>query len=131
MGEGDLGDVLVGPTGLTELANTFDGPSVLRAFAESAPQGARVDVVRGLGERFASRADVLETTSAAMTSADLVAREKALIDIAVGRAGAGVARLPDAGVSAAIEGSARTINEGQARERVLYGRSSARATVWT
>ncbi len=115
VGERDLGDVLVGPTGLTELANTFDGPSVLRAFAESAAQGARVDVVRELGERFAARDDVLETTTAAMTSADLVAREKALIDIATSRAGAGVARLPDAGGADAIEGSARTLNEGQAR----------------
>ena len=62
VGEGELGDVLVGPAGLTELANTFDAASVLRAFAEAAAQGARVDVVRELGERFARRDDVLETT---------------------------------------------------------------------
>jgi conjugative relaxase-like TrwC/TraI family protein len=115
LGEGELGDVLVGPLGLTELANTFDGASVVRAFAQSAPQGARVDVLREFGERFSRRDDVLETTSSTLTSADLVAREKALIDVAVGRAGEGAARLSDAAVADAVRGSSRTLNSGQAR----------------
>ena len=71
--------------------------------------------MRELGERFADRDDVLETTSATLTSADLVAREKALIDFAMGRAGEGAARLSDAAVADAVGGSPRTLNRGQAR----------------
>jgi conjugative relaxase-like TrwC/TraI family protein len=111
VGEAELADVLVGPSGLTELANTFDRGSVLRAFAESASQGARVDVVRELGERFADRDDVLATATAAMTSADLVAREKALIDVATSRVGEGIGLFPDD----ALDGSSRTLNAGQVR----------------
>jgi conjugative relaxase-like TrwC/TraI family protein len=125
LGEDGLGDVFVGPSGLTELANTFDGASVLRAFAQSAPQGARVDVVREFGERFSGRDDVLETMSATLTSADLVAREKALIKLAMGRAGEGAGRLSDATVADAVGGSSRTLNSGQARAvRAVVGSSN-------
>jgi len=115
VGEPELGDMLLGPAGLTELANTFDAATVLRGFAEAAAQGARVDFVRELGERFARREDVLETTGGAMTSADLVEREKALIDVTASRAGEGVGRLSDAAVAAVIGGSARALNDGQAK----------------
>ncbi len=128
VGEGELGDMLVGPSGLTELANTFDGASVLRAFAESASQGARVDVVRELGERFADRDDVLATTSAAMTSADLVAHEQALIEVATSRAGEGVARLSDRAVADAVGGRPARL---MTIRRAPCGRSPGRATAST
>jgi conjugative relaxase-like TrwC/TraI family protein len=114
VGEGELGQMLTGPHGLTELANTFDRWSVLREFAAAAAQGARVHAVRGLGERFVARDDVLETTRATLTSVGLVDCERALIETATARAGDGVAQLPQRAVAAGIEGSARTLNGGQA-----------------
>ena len=112
--ESELGLALTGPSGLTELANTFDRWSVLREFAAAAAQGARVDTVRDLSERFVARDDVLATTRGTLTSAGLVDCERALIEAATARAGEGVARLPERDVAAAIEGSARTLNSGQA-----------------
>ena len=61
MGEGELAEVLAGPTGLTERANTFDQGAVLREFAAAAPQGSRVDTVRAQVGRFIGRDDVLAT----------------------------------------------------------------------
>ena len=112
--EGDLGLALTGPSGLTELANTFDRWDVLREFAAAAAQGARVDTVRQLGERFVARDDVLATTRGTLTSAGLVECEQALIAAATTRAGEGVARLPEPAVVSAIEGSVRELNSGQA-----------------
>ena len=112
--ESEFGRALAGPSGLTEFANTFDGWSVLREFAAASAQGARVDTVRELGERFAARDDVLATTRGTLTSADLVECERALIETATARAGEGVARLPERSVAAAIDASARALNRGQA-----------------
>ncbi len=111
--ESDLGLALTGPSGLTELANTFDRWGVLREFAAAAAQGARVDTVRDLGERFVARADVLATTRGTLTSAGLVECERALIAAATARAGEGVARLPERAVDAAIDASLRRLNSGQ------------------
>jgi conjugative relaxase-like TrwC/TraI family protein len=46
--ERDTADRLAGPLGLTELQNTFDHRAVLRALAEEAQQGARVELSRPL-----------------------------------------------------------------------------------
>jgi conjugative relaxase-like TrwC/TraI family protein len=113
VGESDLGLALTGPFGLTELANTFDRWGVLREFAAAAPQGARVDTVRDLGERFVARADVLATTRGTLTSAGLVECERALIAGATARASEGVARLPERAVDVAIDASLRRLNSGQ------------------
>ena len=82
-----VGDVLAGPEGLTEKANTFAGRDVLREYAAAAAQGARVRDVRARGARFAERGDVLDTVAGGLTSQDLVAAERRLIAAAVGRAG--------------------------------------------
>ncbi|MCA1656531.1 MAG: relaxase domain-containing protein, partial [Actinobacteria bacterium] len=92
VGEEAVGRALAGPAGLTERANTFDGWSVLREFAAAAAQGARVPSVRELGKRFAGRDDVLATARGTLTTADLVARERALVDGAMGSVGEGVAQ---------------------------------------
>ena len=112
--ERELAVVLAGPDGLTERSNTFDDPAVLREFAAAATQGARVETVRALGERFAGRGDVLATTRGTLTSADLVERERALIDLATSRAGGGVAQLDETTVTAAIAVGDRALNAGQA-----------------
>jgi conjugative relaxase-like TrwC/TraI family protein len=112
VGAGELAAVLAGPVGLTERSNTFDEPAVLREFAAAATQGARVETVRAFGERFAGRADVLATARETLTSADLVERERALIDLATSRAGAGVAQL-DETVTGVIAAGDRALNAGQ------------------
>jgi hypothetical protein len=80
VGEGELGDVLAGPVGLTARANTFDEGAVLREFAAAAAQGSHVATVRSQADRFAGRDDVLATGRGRLTSAELVSREAALID---------------------------------------------------
>ena len=114
VGESELAEVLTGPTGLTAWANTFDQGAVLREFAAATPQGARVETVRGQAARFIGRDDVLATRGRAFTSAELVAREAALIDAAVGRRGEGVAQLEETAIERAIESSERALNSDQA-----------------
>jgi conjugative relaxase-like TrwC/TraI family protein len=103
--EEELGDLLSGPAGLTGRANTFDEASVLRAFAEAAPQGARFETVRQQAGRFVAREDVLATDRGTMTTANLVDTERALIELAVGRAGEGTALLasPSVGRSLTVD----------------------------
>jgi len=112
--ETELGDVLVGPLGLTERANTFDGLVVLRAFAAAARQGATVATVRGQSGRFVGRRDVLETDRSTLTSADLVACEHALISGAISRANSGVAQLAEPTVAATVGASGRSLTVDQA-----------------
>ena len=113
VGESDLAEMLTGPAALTERANTFDEGAVLREFAAAARQGSRVDVVRAQAGRFIGRDDVLATRGRAFTSAELVARETALIDAAVGRVDEGVAQLKAGVIERAIERSDRVLNAGQ------------------
>jgi conjugative relaxase-like TrwC/TraI family protein len=114
VGESELAELLTGPTGLTERANTFDEGVVLREFAAAAPQGSRVDTVRAQVGRFIGRDDVLATRGRTFTSAELVAREAGLIDAAVGRRGEGVAQLDESAIKRAIESSDRALNTDQA-----------------
>ena len=114
VGESELAEVLTGPTGLTERSNTFDEGAVGREFAAAASQGSRVDTVRAQVGRFIGRDDVLATRGRAFTSAELVAREAALIDGAVGRRGEGVAQLEEAAIDRVIERSDRVLNTDQA-----------------
>ncbi len=84
-----IAERLVGETGLTERANTFDEAAVLREFAQAAGQGASVHELRAQAERFTGRADVLRTAGGEFTTAELIATERRLIQAAVGRAGEG------------------------------------------
>jgi conjugative relaxase-like TrwC/TraI family protein len=120
--ESELAEVLTGPTGLTERTNTFDQGAVLREFAAAAPQGSRVDTVRAQAGRFIGRDDVLATPGRTFTSAELVAREAALIEAAVGRRGEGAGQLDERAIRRAIEGSDRVLNTDQAEAvRVVAG----------
>jgi conjugative relaxase-like TrwC/TraI family protein len=125
VGESELAEVLTGPTGLTERSNTFDQGAVLREFAAGAPQGSRVDTVRAQARRFVGRDDVLATRGRAFTSAELVAREAALIDAGVGRRGEGVAQLEEGAIERAIASSERVLNGDQvAAVRAVAGSGS-------
>jgi conjugative relaxase-like TrwC/TraI family protein len=110
----ELGELLAGPIGLTERANTFAQPMVLRAFAAAATQGATVATVRDHGDRFLARADVIGTVGATFTSTDLLACERALIDYALGRADSRVAQLDVRAVSDAVGTGGWVLNAGQA-----------------
>ena len=109
-----VGDVLAGPEGLTEKANTFAARDVLREYAAAAAQGARVGDVRARGARFAERGDVLDTVAGGLTSQDLVAAERRLIAAAVGRAGEHVAVVDGAGLRRALAGAERPLTDEQA-----------------
>jgi conjugative relaxase-like TrwC/TraI family protein len=112
--EGELGDVLAGPVGLTARANTFDDGAVLREFAAAAAQGSHVATVRSQAGRFAGRDDILATHGGRMTSADLVSREAALIDAVTGRIGDGAAQLAGDVIERAITSSDRLLSADQA-----------------
>ena len=109
-----VGDVLAGPKGLTEKANTFAQRDVLREYAAAAAQGARVRDVRARGARFAARGDVLDTVAGGLTSQDLVAAERRLIAAAVGRAGEHAAVVDGAGLRRALAGAERPLTDEQA-----------------
>jgi conjugative relaxase-like TrwC/TraI family protein len=109
----ELGGLLAGPIGLTERANTFDEPMVLRAFAAASTQGARVATVRDQGDWFLARADVLGTVRESFTSSNLVVCERALIDHALRRAGSRVAQLDVRAVRNAVGTGGRALNAGQ------------------
>jgi conjugative relaxase-like TrwC/TraI family protein len=83
--ERKLGDVLAGPHGLTERANTFDEREVLQQFAAAASQGASVDQVRAQAARFLERDDVIALARGRFTTAELVACERRLISAALDR----------------------------------------------
>jgi hypothetical protein len=120
-----LGDRLAGPDGLTERANSFDERVVLQEFAAAAGQGATVDEIRALAERFTRRPDVLATELGEFTTADLVACERRLIASAVGRAAEEVGVLDTRAVDRAIAKADRPLNVGQAtvvREIAARGR---------
>jgi hypothetical protein len=70
--------------------------------------------VRAQVGRFIGRDDVLATRGRTFTSAELVAREAALIDAAVGRVGEGVAQLDAVTIDRTIEKSDRALNADQA-----------------
>ena len=108
-----IADRLAGPLGLTELQNTFDQRTVLRALAEEAQQGARVELLVDRGLRFAARQDVLRTQRDELTTADLVAVERRLIAAAQGRACEGVGRVDQQVARRAIEQCPQALNAGQ------------------
>jgi hypothetical protein len=74
-----LAERLVGEHGLTERSNTFDKRAVLQESAKAAGQGARVADVRGRGDRFIGRDDVLSAAGGEMTTVDQTDCERRLI----------------------------------------------------
>lgn len=109
----ELGDELAGPSGLTEKANAFGQREVLQAHAAGAAQGASVSVVRGRGQDFGTRADVLATVAGELTTQDLVATERRLIAAAVGRAGATVAVVDPDRASSSLARADRCLSDEQ------------------
>jgi len=87
---------------------------VLREFAAAAAQGSYVAMVRSQVDRFAGRDDILVTGRGTLTSAELVSREAALIDTAIGRIGEKVAQPDTRVIDRAITGSDRPLTADQA-----------------
>ena len=86
--------MLVGPVGLTERANTFDergGVARVRGGRGAGRPGRNGARRRADGSPAAT--DVLATVRGTLTSAELVGLRAALIELATGRAGRGVAQL--------------------------------------
>jgi conjugative relaxase-like TrwC/TraI family protein len=108
-----LSDRLAGPSGLTELQNTFDRRAVLRALAEAARDGERIGVLVERADRFVERQDVLVTERGELTTAELVAVERRLIAAAQGRASAGVGRVDPQIAASALAQCGRALTEGQ------------------
>ncbi|MDO9408998.1 MAG: MobF family relaxase [Patulibacter sp.] len=115
---------LAGPTGLTEMANTFLARDAVREYAEAHQQGARVADVRDHARVFLGRGDVREVQLSdeldrpgeqdrLFTTDDLVATERRLVAAAAGRAGEGVARLSERHVERALVTSDRTLSDEQ------------------
>jgi conjugative relaxase-like TrwC/TraI family protein len=109
-----FGDRLASPQGLTERTNTFDERAVLQEFAAAAGQGAVVGDVRAQAERYASREDVLRTSRGEMTTAELVACERRLIQASVGRAQDGAAIIDSPLVERALVATGRPLTSEQA-----------------
>jgi conjugative relaxase-like TrwC/TraI family protein len=109
-----LGDRLASPQGLTERSTTFDERAVLQELAAAAGQGALVGDVRAQAERFAGREDVLRTNRGQMTTAELVACERDLIEAAVGRAQEGTAIVDSSHVERTIVATGRPLTSEQA-----------------
>jgi conjugative relaxase-like TrwC/TraI family protein len=84
--EQSLGDHLASAGGLTARSNTFDERAVLQEFATAARAGALVDEVRSQATRFADRSDLLRTDRGELTTTELVACERRLIEAAIDRA---------------------------------------------
>jgi len=118
-----LAERLAGEHGLTERSNTFDERAVLQEFAQAAEQGVRVPEVRGRSDRFADLDDVLRTREGKMTSADLVACERRLIESALSRVGERCAVVPKDAIDHAVAGADRPLTTEQ--EEVV--RASARS----
>ncbi len=109
-----LGGRLTAATGLTERSNTFDERAVLQEFAAAAGAGALVGEVRAQAERFAERPDVIATRGGGMTTAELVAVERRLIEAAVGRAGEGTGVIDPSLAERAIAAADRPLTAEQA-----------------
>jgi conjugative relaxase-like TrwC/TraI family protein len=112
--EGELGELLAGPCGLTERQSTFEHAEALREFAQAAAQGARVETIRGQVERFVERPDVLSTRRGTLTTGDLVGCERSLIAAAVRRAGDGSAQLDHDAIESALSTGGRALTAEQA-----------------
>jgi hypothetical protein len=110
-----LGDHLASPQGLTDRGNTFDDRAVLQEFAAAAGQGALVGEVRAQAERFAGREDVLRTSRGEMTTTELVACERTLIETAVGRAQEGSAVVDPSHVERTMAVGGRPLTAEQAQ----------------
>jgi conjugative relaxase-like TrwC/TraI family protein len=83
-----VGAHLVGPDGLTAKRSTFDGPEAVMAWAEHQRQGAPVERVLALVERFLAREEVQAVERAAVgrpaafSTAELIRHEQAALKLA-------------------------------------------------
>jgi conjugative relaxase-like TrwC/TraI family protein len=108
-----LGDVLVGPYGLTERANSFDERVVLQHFAALASSGEPVQEIRRRAARFIRREDVLATVDGGFTTRNLVERERELIAAALSRADENAVVLDHEGVARGLAQTQRPLSGEQ------------------
>lgn len=105
----ELFESMSGEEGLTEKRNTFTERDVLRALAQDAGQGAKIDVLRGDARSYAGRPDVLHTENNRMTVTNLTRVEERLVAAAETGKNLGVAQLPVDACTA----TDRTLNHDQ------------------
>ena len=108
-----IGDLLAGPVGLTERANTFDDLPVLQGLASATPSGARVADVRAQATRFTERADIIPTQSGAMTTAELIGCERRLVAAAIERGGEGTPAVEWGTIEETIATADRALTDEQ------------------
>jgi conjugative relaxase-like TrwC/TraI family protein len=111
--ERTLGDLLVGPHGLTESANSFDESDVLQQLAAAASSGEPVEKIRRRAARVIQREDVLPTLAGAFTTKDLVECERGLIVAALSRADENAGVLDGEAVARALARDRRPLSEEQ------------------
>nr|MDP8942669.1 relaxase domain-containing protein [Actinomycetota bacterium] len=120
------GQRLAGPHGLTAQESTFDRRDVVRAFAEAHGQGAAIERVEQLAERFLASPLAVRLESPATSRShpggprystpELLALERALVEGAERRRSGGAAVADESEVEAAIE--ARPTLSGEQRAMV-------------
>lgn len=115
VGAAGLIDVLVGPSGLTASATTFDRRDLLRALAEAHPEGATTRQLESLADRvltderviLLSPTPVVDASAGGegvrWTTANMLAVEAAVIDSALRRRTSGTAVVAEDLVQAAIQ----------------------------
>lgn len=90
-------ELLAGPEGLTEMANTFRERDVIEAVANNCQQGARVDWILAESDRHIQARDVIHIAGDTYTTQNLVDAERARETAQLGRVGerTGVQPLAD------------------------------------
>ena len=107
-----FGDLLVGPHGLTERANSFAEREVLRHYAAAASSGEPVEEIRRRAARFIARDEVLPTRSG-FTTSNLVERERELVAAALSRSGGNGGVLDGETVARDLAQAAQPLSEEQ------------------
>ena len=92
---------MLGPTGLTRHATTFDPRDVIRAWCEELPDGAPLAELQLLSAQTIARDEVVQLATGRHTTKELLALERTIIEQAINGIGKGVAIASDQSVRAA------------------------------
>ncbi|MGH3631929.1 MAG: MobF family relaxase, partial [Sciscionella sp.] len=117
---------LLGPQGLTERTTAFSDPDLVMAWADAHDQGASAERVRRLAARFAGTAGVERVGEAPQpgrpqrySTAELVATERAALELVERGIGVGAPSAPDEVVRDALADSGTLSAEQQAMVRAV------------
>ena len=113
---------MLGPTGLTAHATTFDKRDVIRAWCEAMPHGAPHAELQLLSAQTIARAEVVALEDGRRTTKELLALEQQIVDQAVAGVGRQIGVGNDHAFAAAFANHP-TISQEQAtrsRERPIH-----------